>query len=103
MKDYFQDLQITGRETIKDRTVYVIESEGHTKAYFGLYFDVETGLLLRIGYHHDLLDYRKVDGVMIPFRIVFGRKGGAYTYFFNEVKHNEQIDDNLFKKPEEEK
>jgi hypothetical protein len=99
MKDYFKGLQITGRETIKDRTVYVIESEGHSKEYFGLYFDVETGLLLRIGYHHDLLDYRIVDGVMIPFRIIFGRKGGAYTYFFSEVKHNEQIDDNLFEKP----
>jgi len=103
MKDYFKDLQITGRETVKDRTAYVMESEGHSKEYFGLYFDVETGLLIRIGYHHDLLDYREVDGVMIPFRIIFGRKGGAYTYFFNEVKHNEQIDDNLFEKQENKK
>jgi len=89
MKEYFSGLQITGREKVKDRTAYVMESEGHSKEYFGLYFDVETGLLLRIGYHLDLLDYREVDGVMIPFRIIFGRKGGAYTYFFNEVKHNE--------------
>ncbi len=103
MKEYFSSLQITGRETVKDRTAYVMESEGHSEEYFGLYFDVETGLLIRIGYHHDLLDYREVDGVMIPFRIIFGRKGGSYTYFFNEVKHNEQINDNLFEKPENEK
>ena len=99
MQEYFSGLQITGREMVNDRAAYVMESEGHTKEYFGLYFDVETGLLIKIGYHHDLLDYRKVDGVRIPFRIIFGRKGGAYTYFFNEVKHNEQIEDNLFEKP----
>ena len=101
MKNYFKDLQITGRAMVKDRAAYVMESEGHSKEYFGLYFDEETGLLIRIGYHHDLLDYQEVDGVMIPFRIVFGRKGGAYIYFFIEVKHNEKVDNTLFEKPKE--
>ena len=52
---------------------------------------------------HGLNGYREKDGVMFPFRIIQGRKGGSYNYRFDEVKHNEQIDDNLYEKPEGEK
>jgi hypothetical protein len=68
------------------------------EVHYTLYFDAETGLLIRIGYYWHLLDYRDVDGIKIPFRIVMNRKGGSSTYVFDEVKHNIPIDDILFDK-----
>ncbi len=100
---FYKDLKITEIDVVNGQQAYVLESEELTKGNYALYFDIETGLLVRIGYHWELLDYQEVDGVMVPFRIKQGRKGGSYTYKFDEVKHNEQIDDNLFEKSEEEK
>ena len=40
-----------------------------------------------------------VDGVMVPFRIVLGRKGGSSTYHIAERKHNLPIDDSIFEMP----
>ena len=99
----YKDLKITEVDIINDRKAFVLESEELTKENYALYFDIETGLLVGIGYHWELHDYREKDGVMFPFRIIQGRKGGSYNYRFDEVKHNEPIDDNLFEKPEEEK
>ena len=72
-----------------------------------LYFDVQTGLLLRKGniYYED---YREVDGVKWPFTIrEESPLGFAFTFRTDEVKHNVVIDDakfveypNCFTRPE---
>jgi len=100
LKDYFPDLKLKGRESLEGREVYVVEPTELDKTYFALYFDVETGLLIRLGYYWELQDYREVDGVKLPFRISMTRKGGASTYVFDEVKHNAPIDDALFAVPD---
>ncbi|MCK4653932.1 MAG: hypothetical protein KAU01_05770 [Candidatus Cloacimonetes bacterium] len=96
---FYKGLKITEIDVVNGQRAYVLESEELTKGNYALYFDIETGLLVRIGYHWELHDYREKDDVMFPFRILQGGKGGLYTYKFDEVKHNEQIDDNLFEKP----
>ena len=101
--DYFPDLTITGKEQIAGRPVYLLESKDLEKAHYGLYFDVASGLLLRIGYYWDLQDYRTVDDVLIPHRVVTSRKGGSSTYYFDEVKHNVALNDSLFVMPTEPK
>ena len=52
--------------------------------HYSLYFDVQTGLLNHVGYHNDLKDWREVEGVLLPRRWVFGRKGGHTTYVFED-------------------
>jgi len=55
--------------------------------HYALYLDVETGLLVRIGHYLTIGDYRDVDGVLVPHRIVNSRKGGSNTWVFERVRH----------------
>jgi hypothetical protein len=73
-----------------------------------LYFDIQTGLLLATGYRAnidffyeiDYLNYRKVDGVMIPFERREWEGGDLkYLIRLTEIKHNSRIDDEKFTPP----
>jgi len=99
LSDYFPGMVLKGRESLEGRAVYVVEPTGLNEAHCALYFDIKTGLLIRIGYYWELQDYREVDGVKFPFRIAMSRKGGSSTYVFDEVKHNVPVDDALFTAP----
>ena len=41
-----------------------------------------------------------MDGVMLPHRIVCGRKGGLSTYVFETIEHNLPMDDEVFAAPQ---
>ena len=101
IEKFYSELKITGIEQINGRQAYSLEPAGLEKGNYGLYFDIKTNLLIGIGYHYEILDYQEVDGVMFPFRIIQGRKGGSYTYKFKKVTHNEKLSDSIFNKPEE--
>ena len=100
IEEYFPELFVGGTEVLGNKTVVVLEPVNLDKTYFALYFDTETGLLVRIGYYWNLKDYRPVDGVLFPHRIVTSRKGGTSTYDFHRVKHNAPFDDAMFAAPE---
>ncbi len=102
MRDYFPGMVLVAKEKQANRTVYVIEPRGAgaDKDRKTLRFDVETGMLVQIGYHWGLEDFREIDGVLFPYRIILGRKGGSSTYVFDEVSHNNDVDDALFEKPD---
>jgi hypothetical protein len=99
IEEYFPDLAVTGREQLGRGAAYVVETPERRRAHYALYFDLESGLLVRIGYYWELQDYREVDGGKFPFRISTSRKGGSTTYDFHEVKHNVPVDDSLFVMP----
>lgn len=80
-----QDLSWTDPTHQEAPFVVVLSSPEQEFSYFALYFDLETGLLNHIGYHNEILEYRRVDGVCSPYRMVFGRKGGHTTYVLSEV------------------
>ncbi|HEX8183280.1 MAG TPA: hypothetical protein VF747_00975, partial [Blastocatellia bacterium] len=78
-----------------------------------LYFDAETGLLLRWVIYIDTMigpypeatdyeDYRDVDGVKVPFTIRKNQLQGfeASTLKLTEVKHNVPVDDAKFNMPQ---
>src|SRR5262249_8735269 len=81
IKDQYQDLKIVSQEKIDDKTpAYVVEGTTKDNRHQKLFFDAQTGLLLRrisytktrIGYDPeqvDFSDYREVDGIKIPFRV----------------------------------
>jgi predicted O-methyltransferase YrrM len=102
IRDYFPGMVLVSKEKQANRTVYVVEPReaGRETMRKTLRFDAATGLLVQIGPHWDIEDYRMVDGVKFPHRIVLGRKGGSSTFVFDEVSHNSAIDDTVFKKPD---
>jgi len=100
MEKYFPGLEVTSKENLDGRTVYVIEPAELDRAHYALYFDAETGLLVRVGYYWELKDYRDVDGVRLPFRIDMSRKGGSSTIVLDFVKHNLPLDKPLFAVPD---
>jgi hypothetical protein len=72
------------------------------------YFDVETGLLLRVDEitpegkvfnREDYQDYRAVAGEKVPFMIRQFKDGLETVTTLTEVKHNVRIDDSRFEKP----
>ncbi|MGD9140820.1 MAG: hypothetical protein PVJ42_04705 [bacterium] len=99
LEAYFPGLHVTARENIDGRALYVVEPDELDRAYYALYFDVETGLLVRIGYYWEIEDYREVDGVLVPFRVDMSRKGGSTTLVLDLVRHNLPLEPGLFALP----
>lgn len=100
MEEYFPDLKVTSKENLEGRAVYVLEPADLDRAHYALYFDAETGLLVRIGYYWELKDYRVVDGIRLPHRIDMSRKGGSSTLVLDMVAHNLPLEDRLFAVPD---
>ena len=96
--------------SIDDRPVQVIQNAGRGDTGAKLYFDSETGLLVRqvrfvdtavgvIPTQIDYSDYRDVAGVKVPFKRVITWTDGRSTIQLNEVRPNAQIDAARFAKP----
>jgi hypothetical protein len=80
LKERYAKLTVTGKETLADRAAWVIDALTPEQRREQLFFDVQTGLLLRrlvltrttLGddpEQTDYEDYRAVDGVKLPFKI----------------------------------
>lgn len=93
IQEYFPDLTVDSTLQIRGFTVYSLTSPALHRPF---YFDTDTGLLIGIGPNWEIHDYREVDGVLFPHRIVMSRKGGSTTYEFDQVEHNIDIDRDLF-------
>jgi hypothetical protein len=100
LETYFPELEVTAIENLDGRDLYVLEPEGLDRAHFALYFDTETGLLVRIGYYWEIKDYRDAGGVLVPFRIDMSRKGGSSTLVLDSIEHNLPLEAVLFAVPE---
>lgn len=98
IREYFGEMNAVEAAVYEGRSVYAIESDRDSN-YYTLYFDVATGLLTNIGYHWYLEDYRVVDGVLMPHRVVTGRKGGSVTHAFDEIVTNTPVSGGRFDPP----
>lgn len=112
VKEAAPSMKVTGREKINDREAYVIVWPVDERRTQKLYFDTQTGLLLRIiTYMNTLLapipsqvdfeDYREVEGVRLPFSMrqsSVDARGDA-TRKFTEVKANVPANDAQFNPP----
>lgn len=111
LRKLYPKMTVTGKEKIGDRDAYEIEAaipEGGAPTR--MYFDTESGLLLRVisenhdadgvtQYSEDYDDYRDVDGVKIPFTSHQTNGDTTYTMTISEVHHNVELDDTEFAKP----
>lgn len=98
--EYFLNPTLHGIDTTNGRPCYAVRND-RPVAYYTLYIDTKDYLLRAIGWHHSIEDYREVDGVMLPHRIVCGRKGGSSTYVFETIKHNLPMEDEVFAAPQD--
>lgn len=111
LKEQFTRMNVR-REKLDGKDVNVVTGAALTGKRERLYFDAETGLLLRrvastqtpigvIPEQTDYEDYRDVDGVKIPFTIkTAGIEGfSTGTRKFTEIKINAPLDETMFNKP----
>jgi hypothetical protein len=97
---------------VDDRDAYIVEASTADGATEKLYFDVESGLLVRrdfervtiddgiVLFEMDYDDYKDVDGLKLPSTIRRKTPDYALTYRFSEIQLNVPIDDAKFNKPE---
>jgi hypothetical protein len=112
-KDQYIRLRTAGRDKVGDRDTYVVLASRSDTDVDRLFFDAETGLLLRritylrtmiatIPEQYDYEDYRDVDGLKLPFtiRVSTVEAGNPVgTRNFSEMKLNAPMDDAKFKMP----
>ena len=103
-------MQVEGPERIGDRDAYIVVGKRDGKTPIRLYFDEQSGFLLRLvrfgdsalGWlptQIDYADYRDSNGVKIPYRWTLARPSGRFTIQVSEVKQNIPVDDARFAKP----
>lgn len=91
---HFPNPRVTGTWDYDGVSYYKVENDLKFE-YYTLYFEAETGMLTRIGYHWWLEGFRPVDGVMIPAKVVQGRKGGSTNLWFETVTHGAEVAEHL--------
>lgn len=112
LKTKYTGFQTVGKDTVNGKEVYLVRAKISKEKSDRLYFDVNTGLLLRrkeldktmlgyIPYQTDYDDYRMTDGVMIPMHV-------HYTYInswedvdrvYSDVKFGVSLDNISFAMP----
>lgn len=113
-------MMLKGKEKVEGREAYLVEVSSATGRGKRLYFDAQTGMLIRqtqqsvayirqsdaeapqaktIEIVFDYDDYRVVDGVRLPFVIRQKMPGFVTTIKVKEIKHNVPLDDARFKPP----
>lgn len=109
--EHYAKLTLLATEKVGEHDTYVLEGtlpEGGGSER--IYFDRATGLPVRlIGQHHspdgvaqfqeDFSDFRRVDGVMLPFAISQSDKASTFLVRIGEVRHNVELEDSEFSKP----
>ena len=113
LKDQFPKLTVVDKQKIGDRDVYLLQGVNVNGNPEKLYFDTETGLLVRRVFYNktwlgldpvqtDYLDYKEVDGVKLPFTIETSYLDNSHlntTRKYSQIKHNVPVDDAKFDPP----
>lgn len=103
--------EITGMQKVGDEETYVVKIKPEKANATTYYISTKTFLPVKqisvivsstsaqkTPYSTTMSDYRKVDGVMIPFKTVAENPGmGETVTYIKSIKHNVKIDDKKFK------
>lgn len=110
LKQMFSRAEVRGTEKIDDQTTHVVAGQREGKPEMLLYFDVQSGLLVRmvrfadsalglVPTQIDYADYKESDGVNLPLRWTLARPGGRFTIQINKIQQNVPVDESKFVKP----
>ncbi len=100
-----KDVQLGGSHIVD-----VVQGNGPRNLIVTLYFDRQSGLLLRelrygnspigrVPTQIDYADYRDVNGIKLPFRITYAWLDGRDSIVLNEIKTNVPVDEKKFGRP----
>jgi hypothetical protein len=109
-KQMFTGMTVQGTEKIGDHNAYVLVGARADKPPIRLYFDEQSGLLIRLvrfgdtalglmPTQIDYADYRELSGVKLPYRWTLARPNGKFTIQISEAKQNVPVDNAKFLKP----
>jgi hypothetical protein len=106
----YPQMRVLSKEKIGGREAWVVGATSRDESRERLYFDAETGLLIRkyvtfktafggIPEVTDFEDYRDVNGIRLPFTIKWSRPPYGYVRRFSEIRVNASIDPAKFQAP----
>jgi photosynthetic reaction center cytochrome c subunit len=101
---------VLGAVANQNHVVDVVQGTGPRGLLVTLYFDQQTGLLLRelryglspigrVPTQIDFADYRDVNGIKLPFRITFAWLDGRDAIVLDEIRTNVPVDETKFGRP----
>lgn len=107
LKTVYARLDVRSADKIDGRDVYLVTATNVDNSRERLYFDAQTGLLIRriastptilgaFQYQVDFSDYKDFDGVKLPVTTRFAVPGISWTRKILEVKSNAPIDDGKY-------
>ena len=110
VRESYPQMRVLAKEKVRDKEAYVVGATSRDDSREKLYFDVETGLLVRqfvafktafgsIPEVTDFDDYREVSGVKLPFTVTWSRPPFSSTLHFAEIRLNAIIDESRFDLP----
>jgi photosynthetic reaction center cytochrome c subunit len=110
LRELYQEFKVHPGETIDGHATFLVTAKGAATPPLRLYFDQQTGLLLRLMRYTetplgrnplqvDYADYRDASGPKIPYQWTLIRANGSFTIRINSVEQNIPIDEKLFIMP----
>ncbi len=112
IKQMFRELHAERPEKISNHQANVVVGSNPGQAPVRLYFDDQSGLLVRLMRYSesplgrnptriDYADYRDEGGTRVPFRWTIARPSGRFTIQVEKIEQNVAVDDARFAKPAE--
>jgi hypothetical protein len=105
-------VELTGKDKVGERAVYVVLFTPKAGFPSKQYFDAETYQLLRVVAKVDVpelggeteqtvdfSDYREVDGIKLPFAQTVTNPAQSISVTMQSIEHNKPIDEAMFSKP----
>jgi zinc protease len=111
IKPLFDSMKLENKVRLSGRDVYMVEGKPARGPAEKLFFDAESGLLVRwdmarrkegrgtVFVKVHLEDYKDVSGVKVPFKVRFAFESFTFMVQLDELEHNVSIDDAVFRKP----
>lgn len=110
LKTLYKKFTVLRGEKIEGHETYLVTGHNEGQMPLRLYFDQQSGLLLRLVRYAqtplgrnptqiDYADYRDQDGVKFPFRWTLARPGGRFTIQIEQAQLNVPVDDAKFAPP----
>jgi hypothetical protein len=111
IRSLFETMKLENKAWLNGRYAHVIAGTPAKGPAEKLFFDVESGLLVRwdmarrvpnrgiVFVKVHLEDYQDVGGVKMPFNVRFAFESGNFRIKVDEMEHNIAIDDAIFRKP----
>jgi photosynthetic reaction center cytochrome c subunit len=110
VKSLYEKFRVDAGEKIAGVETYLVVASRERQPPLRLYFDQQSGLLLRLvrfaetplgrnPTQIDYADYRDANGVKVPFRWTLARPGNRFTIQVDDLRQNVPIDDAKFSPP----